>query len=84
MTHKNQLQKLNTQIYVSRLQRQLGKLQEQNRILKSSVTTREPEMEINEVDPTVEKADEDAEEPDSNEKCKSSSQDETLPDSSND
>jgi len=41
-------------------------------------------MEINEVDPTVEKADEDAEEPDSNEKCKSSSQDETLPDSSND
>ena len=42
-------------------------------------------MEINEVDPAVEKADEDVEEPDSNEKCKSSSsQDETLPDSTND
>ena len=40
-------------------------------------------MEINEVDPAVDKADGDVEEPDSNEKCKPSSQDEILPDSTN-
>ena len=41
-------------------------------------------MEINEVEPAVDKADGDVEEPDSNEKCKPSSQDEILPDSTND